>query len=217
MRTAITAIIFTVATTIQGCKAFLTPPSHHHHPSAAISRSQSRKESGSGSLISLYAKTKKKKKVNNSPIIATNRQARRNYEIMSTYDAGISLLGSEIKAIRDGKMNLQDGFVRPDKAGRGMSLHNCHIGKHSTGDYFNHEERRVRPLLLRKEECKKLRREIDIKGMTIVPLKCYLNDKNMVKVQIGLCRGKNVRDKRNDIKDREMKRDTDRMMKSFRV
>jgi len=98
-----------------------------------------------------------------------------------------------------------------------MSLHNCHIGRHTTGDYFNHEERRVRPLLLTKEECRKLRREIDIKGMTVVPLKSYFNDKNLVKVQIGLCKGKNVRDKRNAIKDREMKRDTDRMMKSFRV
>ena len=165
---------------------------------------------------SLYAKSKKKKKAP-SPIIATNRAARRNYEVISTFDAGVSLLGSEIKAIRDGKMNIRDGFARPDKNGRGVSLYNVHIGKHTTGDYFNHEERRVRQLLLTKEECRKLRRETEIKGMTIVPLKAFFNDKNMVKVQIGLCRGKNVRDKRDAIKDREMKRDTDRMMKSFRV
>ena len=114
-------------------------------------------------------------------------------------------------------MNLRDGFVRPDNLGRGMSLYNVHIGKHSTGEFFNHEERRVRPLLLNKEECKKMRKEIEMKGMTIVPLKAYFNDKNLVKVQIGLCRGKNVRDKRDAIKDREMKRDTDRMMKSFRA
>ena len=114
-------------------------------------------------------------------------------------------------------MNLRDGFVRPDKGGRGMSLYNVHIGKHTTGDYFNHEERRVRPLLLRSEECRKLRKEVEIKGMTIVPLKAFFNEKNMVKVQIGLCRGKNVRDKRDAIKERELKRDTDRMMKSFRV
>jgi SsrA-binding protein len=169
----------------------------------------------STSQSALYAK-KKKKPSSNGPI-STNRQARRNYEVLSKYEAGICLLGSEIKAIRDGKMNLGDGYVRPDNSGRGMSLYNCHIGKHSTGEFFNHEERRVRPLLLTKEECKKLRKEIDIKGMTIVPLKAYFNDKNMVKVQIGLCRGKNVRDKRSAIKDREIKRDTDRMMKSFRV
>lgn len=169
-------------------------------------------------LLSVRLQAKKKKKAkSNSPIICTNRQARRNYEVVSTYDAGISLLGSEIKAIRDGKMNLQDGFVRPDKTGKGMSLHNVHIGKHSTGEYFNHEERRVRPLLLKSEECRKLRREIDMKGMTIVPLKAFFNNNNLVKIQVGLCRGKNVRDKRNAIKDRELKRDTDRMMKSFRV
>ena len=163
------------------------------------------------------AKSKKKKKPNNSPIISTNRQARRNYEVMTKYTAGISLLGSEIKAIRDGKMNLSDGFVRPDNKGRGMSLCNVHIGKHTTAEYFNHEERRVRPLLLRKEECRKLRREVEIKGMTIVPLKAYFNDRNLVKVEIATCKGKNVRDKRNTIKDREMKRDTNRMMKNFRV
>lgn len=171
----------------------------------------------SSSQSALYAKKNKKKPANNSPIIATNRQARRNYEIITTFDAGICLLGSEIKAIRDGKMNLRDGFVRPDNLGRGMSLYNVHIGKHSTGEFFNHEERRVRPLLLNKEECKKMRKEIEMKGMTIVPLKAYFNDKNLVKVQIGLCRGKNVRDKRDAIKDREIKRDTDRMMKSFRA
>lgn len=202
-------IIFTVVTfQLLGSNAFLASPYPH------VSRNLS-KQSQSKILISLQAK--KKKKPNNSSLIASNRQARRNYEVLSTYDAGISLLGTEIKAIRDGKMNLQDGFVRPDLSGVGMSLHGCHIGKHSSAGFFNHEERRVRPLLLRKEECKKLRREIDIKGMTIVPLKCYFNDKNLVKVQIGLCRGKNQRDKRTAIKDREMKRDTDRMMKSFRV
>ena len=167
-------------------------------------------------LTSLHAKSKKKPKAV-SPIISTNRQARRNYEVLSTFDAGVSLLGSEIKAIRDGKLNLRDGFVRPDKTGRGLSLFNVHIGKHTTAEYFNHEERRVRPLLLRKEECRKLRREVEIKGMTIVPLKAFYNDNNIVKVQIGLCRGKNVRDKRDTIKDREAKRDADRMVKTFRI
>lgn len=114
-------------------------------------------------------------------------------------------------------MNLRDGYVRPDKLGRGMSLYNVHIGKHTTAEYFNHEERRVRPLLLTKEECRKLRKEVEIKGMTIVPLKAFFNDRNMVKVEIGLCRGKNVRDKRNDIMEREAKRDANRMVKSFRM
>jgi SsrA-binding protein len=103
-----------------------------------------------------YLKAKKKKNEGKSPIIATNRQARRNYEVLNTYVAGISLLGSEVKAIRDGKMNIRDGFVRPNKTDRGFSLHNTFIGKHTNSEFFNHEERRVRQLLLRKEECKKL-------------------------------------------------------------
>lgn len=164
-------------------------------------------------------KAQKKKKDNNSPIIATNRQARRNYEVLNTYIAGISLLGSEVKAIRDGKMNIRDGFVRPDKTGRGLSLLNAHIGKHTTSEFFNHEERRIRPLLLRKEECRKLRREVEIQGqgLTIIPLKAFFSDKNKIKIEIALCRGKNVRDKRDDIKAREAKKDNERMMKSFRA
>lgn len=137
--------------------AFLTPKTSWNINTRTKISSQNRH------LISLQAKKQKKKPSAVSPIISTNRQARRNYEVISTFDAGVVLLGSEIKAIRDGKMNLRDGFVRPDGKGNGMSLCNVHIGKHSTGAFFNHEERRVRPLLLSKEECRKLRREVEIK------------------------------------------------------
>eukprot|EP01083_Nonionella_stella_P316656 1149274_1 len=193
--------------------AFITPTSS---PAFSLASLHTTDRTSTSTSTSLFARTKKKPKAKSSTI-SVNRQARRNYEVVTSYDAGISLLGSEIKAIRDGKMNLRDGFVRPDKEGRGMSLCNVHIGKHSTGsEFFNHEERRVRPLLLTKEECRKLRREIDIKGMTIVPLKAYFKG-SRVKIQVGLCKGKNQRDKRNDIKDREQKRDDNRMMKSFRM
>mmetsp|Transcript_18551 Transcript_18551/g.26104 ORF Transcript_18551/g.26104 Transcript_18551/m.26104 type:complete len:213 (-) Transcript_18551:109-747(-) len=160
---------------------------------------------------------KKKKKVNDGTI-AVNRTARRNYEIVETMDAGISLLGSEVKSIRDGKMNIRDGFVRPERNGRSCTLMNVHIGKHTmSSEYFQHEERRPRPLLLRKEEARKMLQQVERKGMTIVPLKAYFNDKNLVKVQIGLCRGKNVRDKRQDIKDRDAKKEAERMVKNFRL
>lgn len=162
-------------------------------------------------------KAKKNKNVGKSPVIATNRQARRDYEVLNTYVAGISLLGSEVKAIRDGKMNIRDGFVRPNKTDRGLSLHNTFIGKLTNSEFFNHEERRARQLLLRKEECRKLRKEVENQGLTIVPLKAFFTEKNLIKIEIALCRGKNVRDKRNDIKAREAKRDNERMMKSFRV
>jgi len=146
------------------------------------------------------------------------RAARHNYEIVSTYEAGISLLGTEVKSIRDGKMNIRDGYVRPEKNGRSCTLLNVHIGKHTmSGEFFQHEERRPRPLLLCKEESRKLLQQVDQKGMTIVPLKAYFNEKNLLKIQIALCRGKNVRDKRQDLKDKEAKKDADRMVKNFRI
>eukprot|EP00536_Pseudo-nitzschia_multiseries_P012870 jgi/Psemu1/309445/fgenesh1_kg.512_\ len=168
-------------------------------------------------LTSLHAKKKKKKKQNGNTI-CVNRQARRNYEIVDTLEAGISLLGTEVKSIRDGKMNLQDAFVKPSKNGRSCTLMNCHIGKHTmSGAYFQHEERRARPLLVHKNEARKLLQKTETSGMTIVPLKAYFNDDNKVKIQIALAKGKNVRDKRQDIKDRDMKRETSRIIKNFRL
>ncbi len=167
----------------------------------------------------LFAKKSgKKKKKGNDGTIAVNRAAYRNYEIIDTLDAGISLLGSEVKSARDGKMNIRDGFVRPERNGRTCILYNVHIGKHTmTSEYFQHEERRARTLLIRKEESRKLLQQVERQGMTIVPLKAYFNDRNIVKIQIALCKGKNVRDKRQDIKNREAKKDAERMIKSFRV
>ena len=160
--------------------------------------------------------TKKKKPKDNN--ICVNRQARRNYEILDTLEAGISLKGTEVKSIRDGKMNLQDAFVKVSKDGRGCTLMNCHIGKHTmSGAYFQHEEKRPRPLLVHRSQARKLLQESEQKGMTIVPLKAYFNDDNRVKIQIALCRGKNVRDKREDIKERDIKRETSRIIKSFRI
>lgn len=133
-------------------------------------------------------------------------------------EAGIALSGTEVKAIRDGKMNLRDGFIRPSKDGRSCVLHNVHIGKHTmAGEFFQHEEKRPRKLLVHKEQARKLLQQTETTGMTIVPLKAYFNDFNLVKLQIALCRGKNVRDKRVAIKEREAKREENRIIKSFRV
>lgn len=164
------------------------------------------------------AKSGKKKKKPKDSTICVNRQARRNYEILETLEAGISLKGTEVKSIRDGKMNLQDAFVKTSKDGGGCTLMNCHIGKHTmSGAYFQHEERRPRPLLVHRSQARKFQQQSEQKGMTIVPLKAYFNDDNRVKLQIALCRGKNVRDKREDIKERDIKRETSRIIKSFRV
>jgi SsrA-binding protein len=165
-----------------------------------------------------FAKSGKKKKKPKDNTIAVNRQAYRNYEILETMEAGISLLGTEVKSIRDGKMNLRDGFVKANPDGRGCTLLNVHISKHRfSGEYFQHEERRPRPLLVHKQQARKLKLQTEADGMTVVPLRAYFNPDNRVKLQIALCRGKNVRDKRQTIKEREAKRETSRMMKSFRI
>jgi SsrA-binding protein len=169
-------------------------------------------------LLVLLAK-KKKKKSSGSNIISVNRIAYRNYEILDTLEAGISLKGTEVKAIRNGKLNLRDGFVRTSKNGRSAILYNVHIGKYDTaGIYFQHEEKRPRPLLVHKEQARKWKAQTEQAGMTIVPLKAYFSQPgNLVKLEIALCRGKNVRDKRADIKERDAKREAGRIMKSFRL
>ena len=192
-------------------QAFVTPFTVGQPASSASSASPFKRSR-------LYAKRSKKKVRPNSNVIATNRQARRNYEVIETMEAGISLLGTEVKSIRDGKMTIRDGYIRPSKDGRSCMLYNVHIGKHSmTGEYFQHEERRERRLLVHKQQARKFLQQTEASGMTIVPLKAYFNDQNKVKLEIGLCKGKNVRDKRADIKNREAKREEQRIIKSFRV
>lgn len=114
-------------------------------------------------------------------------------------------------------MNIRDGFIKVNKNGRSCTMMNIHIGKHSSaGEFFQHEERRPRDLLLHKQEAQKLLKKTDrLPGMTIVPLSAYWSDQNKVKFKIGLCRGKNARDKRQDIQEREGKRDAQRMIKNF--
>mmetsp|Transcript_14417 Transcript_14417/g.18849 ORF Transcript_14417/g.18849 Transcript_14417/m.18849 type:complete len:221 (-) Transcript_14417:25-687(-) len=158
----------------------------------------------------------KKKKVKDGTI-SVNRLAYRNYEVIETMTAGVSLLGTEVKAMRDGKLNLRDGFCKPSQYGQ-CTLHNVHIGQHTgVGAYFQHEERRIRTLLINKSEARKWAQKVDQKGMTVVPLKAFFNERNICKIEIGLCRGKNVRDKRDTIKDRESKREERRIIKSFRM
>lgn len=133
-------------------------------------------------------------------------------------EAGIILKGTEVKSIRDGKMIIRDAFVKVAYDGRSCTLMNCHIAKHTmSGEYFQHEEKAPRGLLLHKTEARKLKQKVDQNGMTIVPLKAYFNKDNRVKLEIALVKGKNVRDKRDDIKNRDLKRETDRIVKNFRI
>jgi SsrA-binding protein len=146
-------------------------------------------------------------------VVSDNRQARYLYEILETYEAGIQLTGTEVKSIRAGKANLQDGYalIRDGE----VWLINAHISPYTaSGQYFNHEPRRTRKLLLHREQIRKLIGKVEQQGLTLVPLKMYLK-RGWVKVSIALGKGKKVHDKREDIKRRQDQRDMQRAMKSY--
>ncbi|MFK0730239.1 MAG: SsrA-binding protein SmpB [Gloeotrichia echinulata GP01] len=146
-------------------------------------------------------------------VISENRQARYLYEILETYEAGIQLVGTEVKSIRAGKVNLQDGYalIRDGEAW----LINAHISPYNaSGSYFNHEPRRTRKLLLHRQEIRKLIGKVEQQGLTLVPLKMYFK-RGRVKVVIALGKGKKLHDKREDLKKRQDKRDIQRAMKNY--
>ena len=132
-----------------------------------------------------------------------NREARYNYFILEEIEAGISLVGTEIKSIKKGSANLKDSFVIIKK-GEAFLL-NAYVDQYAEGNQFNHEERRTRKLLLHKSEIKKLNEKVKLQGLALVPLKIYFNN-GKAKVLIGLCRGKKNYDKRQTIKERDLKR-----------
>ncbi len=145
-------------------------------------------------------------------IITSNRRARRNYFITETMEAGLVLQGTEAKALREGRANLQDAYckVENDEA----FLLNAHISPYSHGNLQNHDPLRPRKLLLHKREIGKLKKASEQKGFTIIPLKLYFK-KGIAKVEIGMARGKKLYDKRTDMAERETQRRIDRIMKQY--
>jgi SsrA-binding protein len=144
-------------------------------------------------------------------IVSDNRQARFLFEILETYEAGIELMGTEVKSIRAGKVNLRDGFARIRNGE--VILMNVHISPHqTTSQMFNHDPRRSRKLLLHRQEIRKLIGKVEQKGLTLVPLKMYLKQ-GWVKVDLALARGKKLHDKREDLKQRQDKREMERAIK----
>ncbi|BAM01109.1 MULTISPECIES: SsrA-binding protein SmpB [Caldilinea] len=143
--------------------------------------------------------------------VATNRKARHEYFIEETYEAGIVLTGTEIKSVRAGKVSLQEGFVLI-KNGEAWLI-NVHIAQYEQGNRFNHEERRDRKLLLKRREIQELYGAATRRGYTIVPLRMYINERGLAKVEIGLARGKQLHDKRETIAKRESERNLRRMLK----
>ncbi|BBA79321.1 SsrA-binding protein [cyanobacterium endosymbiont of Rhopalodia gibberula] len=146
-------------------------------------------------------------------IISDNRKARFLYEILETYEAGIALVGTEVKSIRAGKVNLGDGYALIQK-GEAWLL-NVNISPYqASSQYFNHDPRRNRKLLLHRKEINQLIGKIEQKGLTLVPLKIYLKG-SLVKVSLGLGRGKKLHDKRETIKRRQDEREISRAMKQY--
>lgn len=151
-------------------------------------------------------------------VVALNRKARFQYEFLEKFEAGIALEGTEVKACREGGLSLGEGFAQAGSSDdHSIWLHGVHIAKHkSTSDYFNHEPKRPRRLLLSKRQGRSLSAALKNRGQsfTVVPTAAYFNEKNLLKVEIALARGKNVRDKRDDIKERDGKREAQRMVKN---
>jgi SsrA-binding protein len=144
-------------------------------------------------------------------IVCQNRKAYHDYHIEETAEAGIALLGTEVKSLREGKANLKDSYVIV-KGGEAF-LFNCHISPYSHGNIMNHDPLRTRKLLMHRGEISRLSGKVAAKGFTLIPLKIYFKD-SFAKVEIGLARGKKLFEKRDTIKEREARREIERAMKS---
>jgi len=152
-----------------------------------------------------------KKQKEERKTIAVNRKARHDYAVLETYEAGISLTGTEVKSCRAAGVNLSDSYACIINGE--LKLIGTHIALYDQGNIFNHEPKRQRTLLMHKREILRLKKSIEAKGLTLIPLSMYFSLKNKVKVELGLCRGKNTVDKREDIKKRLDELDIKRAMK----
>ncbi|GCE11849.1 SsrA-binding protein SmpB [Tengunoibacter tsumagoiensis] len=156
--------------------------------------------------------TKKEQPITQVPIkvISVNRQAYHDYEVERTIEAGISLVGTEIKSIREGRVQLRGAYALARKGE--IWLENAHISPYEHGNRFNHEPMRNRKLLLHKKEIDQLLTKVATKGLTLIPLKLYLKG-GKAKIELGLCRGKKLYDKRASIAERDVKRDIERIVR----
>ena len=144
-------------------------------------------------------------------IIAQNKKARHNYFIKETFEAGLVLMGSEVKSLRLGKANIEESYA--DEQGGEMFILNMNITEYAPAKHFSHTPKRPRKLLLKKRERNKLMGQIQRKGMTVVPLSLYFNHKGIVKLSLGLAEGKKLHDKRASEKQRDWNRERGRVMR----
>jgi len=147
-------------------------------------------------------------------IIATNRKAHRDYAILETVECGIELKGSEVKSLRAAKINLNDSFARVE--GNEIILYNTHISPYEEASYLNVEPTRLRRLLLHRNQIRKITGQLTQRGLTLIPLRIYFNERGFAKIELALCKGKRLYDKREDIKRRETELEMRRVLKSRR-
>ena len=147
-------------------------------------------------------------------MLCLNKKARHDYFVEETYEAGISLVGTEVKSLRLGKGNLKDSYVRIEEGE--AFLHNTHISPYPYGHQFNHDPERVRKLLLHKREIRRLMGKTQERGYTLVPLKMYLKN-GRIKIELGLAKGKTLYDKREDLKKRSADREIEKAMKGAKA
>ena len=144
-----------------------------------------------------------------------NKKARFSYDLLDSYTAGIVLSGTEIKSIRASKASIAESFCEFNDHGE-LFVINMTVQEYDYGNHFNHKPKAQRKLLLNKKELKKLEKEVNIKGNSIIPLRLFINEKGLAKLDIALGKGKKLFDKRDTIKDRDNKRNLDRIKKNFR-
>ena len=138
-------------------------------------------------------------------VVADNRRARHDYFILETYEAGIALTGTEVKSLRRGRASLQDSFARVEKGE--LILYDLHISPYEAGNIFNHEPKRPRRLLMHKQEIMRLYGKLREKGLTLIPLKIYFNERGLAKVELALAKGKKLYDKREAAAERDAQRE----------
>lgn len=143
--------------------------------------------------------------------IAENRKARHKFEVLETLECGLALVGSEVKSLRDGKVSLAEAYARV-RDGE-VWLMGCDIAEYTQASQWNHEPRRPRKLLLRQVQIRKFAAQAHERGLTLVPLKLYFNERGIAKLLVGLCRGKKLHDKREAIKQADVKRGLQRAMR----
>ena len=153
-----------------------------------------------------------KKKDDDQRVVADNRKARHLYFIESTLEAGLMLMGSEVKSLRTGKANIAESYAQA-KDGE-IFLVNSYIPEYLMANRFNHEPRRVRKLLVRKTEARRLSAAVQREGMTLVPLRVYFNPRGIAKIELGLAKGKKLHDKRQSEKTRDWARDKARLLRA---